>query len=201
MAVEGDRQLCRLLRDSADNLGRVPQRKARVAGVHPFRRVGQLEVAAADQAARLQQRLQHLLRRAGVGRALQNDQHPRMQVLDNHARRLVDTGEVRLLGFGVRRGDADHHHVGLVQDGRVARRTKAPGIHQVGDVRVADVIDVGGAFEEAGDLAGIDVKAVDRKTGAGKGQGQWKADITNADDGYPRLGAVDLLGQGENPVM
>ena len=69
------------------------------------------------------------------------------------------------------------------------------------DVRVADVIDVGGAFEEAGDLAGIDVQAVDRKTGAGKGQRQRKADITNADDGYPRLGAVDLLGQGENPVM
>ena len=79
-AVERAGELGRFAADAADHLRHVVRVERRVAGIDPLRREGEEEIFAGLEAAGLEHRLHELLGGARIGRRLEDDQHPRVQL-------------------------------------------------------------------------------------------------------------------------
>ena len=119
----------------------------------------------------------------------------RVEALDDHAGRPVDAGEVRLLGLGVRRRDADDHRVDFGQDVRVGRGAEAPRRHLASECVTVNVLNVGDTLPNRPDFAVVDVEADDGEARLSEGSGERQTDIAQAKDGHAGRRDPDLLGQ------
>src|SRR5271157_176767 len=107
--------------EAADNLGYVAPCYGIVAGILALRREGNIEQVVALHARprgvqttlvqTLENRHQNFFGRAGIGRALQDDQLTRTQMRCDRFCRVADVAEIRLVMFVQRRGNADDDSV------------------------------------------------------------------------------------------
>src|SRR5262249_6352140 len=137
--VEGDGEVAADAVDAADHLGDVAGGKIAVAGVLALRTEGEEEVLAGLQTGLLQDRAEQLLRRAGVGGALQHDELAAAQVRADRAGRRLDARQVRLAVLRQRRRHANDDRVNLAEAGGVGRGVEAAGADQLGDAVRTDV--------------------------------------------------------------
>jgi len=179
---------------AADYLGRVARLVHLVAGVDPLRRKGDEHVLTDLEAGRFRELGDdHLFGGAGVGGALQHDDHVAVHEGSQRLGGRVDEGHIRVFGLAQRRRHADQDGVHLAQGGVLSRgaqpafpdeRGQHPGGH-VGDVALPCV--------ELVDLLHLGVDAQHPVAGPPELDGQRQADVTHADHADPRRAIVDPL--------
>jgi hypothetical protein len=105
-------------------------------------------------------------------------------------------GQIRLLRFGIRRGDTEDHDIHVAQDGRIGSGRESPAIQRLAKDGVVQILDIGGAGHDAGSTLSIQIDAAHRKALARKGDRERQTNVTEADDRHAGLAVVDLLPQG-----
>ncbi len=182
------------LGDAAADLGDGARGVARVGGILALRGVGQEEILAhGEPRARLQARPQLLLRRAGVGGALQGDDLAGAQVGREGLGGAQDVGEVRLAVVVERRGDAEDQRIDLRGAGGVGGGLEALRA-RLADRLLAQVRNGALAVVEGRHLLGVDVEAEDPEAFLNEAEHQGQADVAEADDADARLSLLELPG-------
>ena len=131
-AVERAGELDAVRRQAADDLRHVVGLERRVARIDALGREREEEVLAGLEAGRFEHRLHDLVGRAGIGRRLEADELPGVQVLGDRFDRRDDVGHVRVLRLAQRRRHADVDRVELAgrrrsrSSRRACRRRAAP---------------------------------------------------------------------------
>ena len=118
-------------RQPAHELRRVPGRPVSAAGVDPFGRERQVEVLAGLEAARLENRLEALPRRAGVGRRLEHDQLAPAEPWSDELGSTANDREVGLTLAGQRGRQRDQDRVGLLDRVEVRGRRDAAVVDEL----------------------------------------------------------------------
>src|SRR5262249_515763 len=128
-------------------------------------------------------RNQHFLRGAGIGRALEDDQLPGAQVRRNRVSRVGDVTEIRLVILVERSwyADDDGIHRGQL---RVIRGSRKAGRTRWLDLRLLNPKDVRSAGVESFHLALVDVEASHSKFLIGVKQSQGQSHVSQANDAY-----------------
>ena len=192
MPVEVRGQLRAAPGHAANDLGNVRGGELAVSWIHSFRREGEKDVGADDQAGRLQPWLDHLFGGAGERRALEHEELAPMQVREQALQSIHDEGDVRLLAFPERSGDADDERVGLPGliecggGGQSAFRDEgSQGLgRDVDEIRLA-AVEPGYALE-------IDIDPAHGESGLGQLDGEGKPDIAEADNVHAGSALRDL---------
>ena len=195
-AVELDRPVAAGVGEPAHDLRRGAHRVVGAAGVDPLGRHREVEVLAAAQAARLQDRQEHLARRSRVARRLEHDELAAAQVagdLPGGAVSIARSGS-RLVESGVGR------QIRIASAPPRRRRTRRggdrPRAHELGEHRRVDVLDVALAPADRLDPAPVGLDAHHRAPGAAEFDGQRQAHVASADDSDVRWHAVQMLSTG-----
>ena len=149
-----------------------------------------MQRAEAARRARFEQRDQHLLGCARVGRAFKYDQLPGAQLRSQGARGLLDVAQVRLMVLRKRRRHADNDRVHLAHGMEVAGGAKARAMRRC-NLCPGDAHDVRTGGVERCDLLGVDVKAGHGKALFGKQQRQRQPHVAHPDDADPGLARRD----------
>ena len=160
-------------------------------GIHPLGRVAQEAVLADDRPGLLEDRADHLLGRARVGRGLQDHQLARRDLLGDGLGRRHDVGQVGRAGLRQRGGDADRQRVEGRDHGVVGR-----GLELAVDAVVAlgrDVDEVRALGADVLDALAVEIDADDLEAGFGEGHGQRQAGIAEAHDAHARGARRDAL--------
>ena len=121
-----------------------------------------------------------LARRAGEGRGLEDDELAARDHAGEGAGGVQERAEVRLAVARQRRRDADEDRLRLVQlDEAIG---EAAVLEHGPEALGGDVLDVGVALAQPGDLGLVDVDADDVEPGFGEADGQWQPDVAQSDD-------------------
>ena len=193
--VEGARELDAGRRQAADDLRHVVRLKRRIARVDALGREREKEIAPGLQACRLEQRLHHFVRRAGVGGRLQADEQSRVQVLGNRLDRRDDVGHVRVLRLAERSRHADVDGVQLLDDGKVRRRIELAAAGQRLDVGGRDVRNIGPPFGDRLDFPAVEVDTRRPEPGLGQLDGKRQSDIAQSNDARACASSFDFVQQ------
>ena len=167
------------------NLGDTGQAVQLVAGVDPFRAVAGKEVPVEGQTgATLQFRHADLFRRPGVDRRFVDDDVPPFQHLADGPARRQQRAHVGTFVFIDRRGHRDDVGVAVVEGCQVTRQRQLRGGGQFfgGDLQRRIV-----AGAQRGNSRRVDVEPC-RGVVPAEFNGQWQADISQAEDGDAGLG-------------
>ena len=186
--VQLDRLLRAGRRDPAHDLGGLADIPETVAGIDPLGAEGEMAVLPDATAAPLQQWHEHLARGAGPGRRLEDEQGAVSEVVHGRGRAHEHVAEI---GVAVRPeggGQADEDGVPIRQGGGVLRGAEASGRHEGREVTRRDVLDVGTALADGGDLGRVGVDSDDVRAGFGEGGRQRQTDIAEADAPDPGAG-------------
>jgi hypothetical protein len=180
--VEAHRRVRAGRRDPADDLGRVRQAELGVARVDPLRRERQREAEPGAQPGRLlQQRPDHLLGGAGIGRRFQRHHGARPQQPAGGPRRRPDRAQVGPAGHRQGRRHADDDHV-LRPDLRLGRHGPEPLADHPGHLGVGHVVHVRPAGHQAGHDLGPGVIAGHPEPGPRRLDREREADVAEPDD-------------------
>lgn len=141
-----------------------------------------MEVHARRQPGLFEDRAHDLVGGAGIGRRLEDDEHPGLEVVADGLDRGDDRAEIGAAVLGQRRRHADHDRLGLAQTGGIGRGLE-PGLDHFRNVLIGEVIDMGGAGIQAVDdpLGDVEPEHLEADTGGFLSQGQ--TDIPKTDDG------------------
>ena len=170
-------------RDPADDLRRRLRRPVGAARVDALGREREVEVLACAQAARLEDRLEELARRARPRRRLEHDELALPQHLREAARRALDDREVGLALARERRRHRDHDRVALGDLGVVGRRAELSAVDERREALGGDVLDVALAAVQLLDELGHDVDDEDGAARLGERRGVRDSDVSGADYG------------------
>ena len=138
--------------------------------------------ARGEPARRFEDRLYELLRGAGVGRRLQDDECPLGQLRADGLRRGADEGEVGLVVVVERRRNAQVDGVGAPQHRRLGGGQERPGLEHRRELGLGDVVDVARTRVQRGDPVAVDVVAQRAETLLGVPDCEWQAHVPEADD-------------------
>ncbi len=196
LGVEPGRDLGAGGGDPAHDLGDVAGVVARVARVHALGREGQEEIAPHLEAGLLEPRQDELVRRARVGRALEDDEQPGLEVPRHLLGRRDDERHVGIAMLRERRGDAHVDGVHALERAEVRRRGEVTGADQRPHDGGRHVLDVGLAGQELPDPGFVDVDAGDVEAGLGEFDRQRQPDVAQSDHGQAGGAVFDLAGQG-----
>lgn len=149
----------------------------RVTGILPLGRECQKHIPADFQAGSLENWLNHFIRCAGVGRALQNNDLSRAQVLGDTLGRLDHVAQIGFQMRGKRRWHANQERVGFPETAEIAGGVEPAGgngsLHRLG----ADVIEVALPAVQRLRLRRIDVETEHAQPGVGGGKTDGQANI------------------------
>ena len=151
-------------------------------GILPLGREGQEEVCAAFQASGLEDRLEHLVRGAGIRGGFEDDQLSRAQSPRDHPGRGLHIGEIGLAMLRQGRRHADQDGIGLIQTVEIGGRLEASLFQDLRHLLGRDVLDVALAPVEMRDVGCIDVETQHLEPRLGGCQRQRQAHVTEADD-------------------
>ena len=141
-AVKRRRDFRRVFADAADDLRRVLRLVLLVARIDALRREPEVEILAALQAARFEDRLEQFFRRARVSRGFQNDDHAGVDIFCNGLGGALHIADIRLLVFVERSRHADGDGVDFLDKRKVGSSGKLSGFHHVFQRVADDVADV-----------------------------------------------------------
>src|SRR5579859_1302817 len=105
--------------------------------------------------------------------------------------RLFDVAEVRLPALVERCWNADDDGVRFLELGKIRGRAKVPGIDELLDFRLRDMLDVGFAGIEHRHFVRIRIETRDFMPRFRETQRQRKSNVSTADDGHLQLGALE----------
>jgi hypothetical protein len=172
--------------------------EALAAGIDALGREGEEEVLPdlPALALRLGEARQHDLDgRAGIGRALEDDELARLQPLLDLQRRVHDVGDVGVAALVERRRDADDHRVRLLQRVEVGGREELLALELLRELRARDVVDVALALRERVDALRVDVEADDLEPFLGEGEAERQSHVAEAEHGHGRVLLRDPVEQ------
>ena len=147
-----------------------------------------MEVAAGRQPGLLEQGLQALARRPGVGGRLEDHEFALVQDGRQRPPGVRDVGEVGLALVGERGGDADQHGVAAGEHLVVGAGPEA--VAERLQALVVDVLDLTAAGVEPLDHPLGDVEPHDLVPRLGKRHGERQPDVPQANDPNPHAGSV-----------
>ena len=130
-------------RDPTDHLGCVAGLPGRIAGIDPLRRKAQKEVHPCLEPGLFHGREHELTGRAGVRGGFQHHELGGPERGHHGVGGSEDEGDIRIAGLGERRGNTDRDGVTLGQPGEVSGSLEPARADLVGDVVVAQVLNVG----------------------------------------------------------
>ncbi len=168
--------------EAADDLGRVADAPASVAGVHPLRAEGEVGVLADAQAGRLEHRPQHLARGARPGGRFEHDQGAGREVGEGGLGGGDDVAEVGLSVVAQRRGYADEHGATGGQACRVGRGFQRARLNEWGQPIAGHVLDVRPTVGQRLDLGHREVEAHHAYARLREGGRERQADVAEPDD-------------------
>ena len=128
--------------------------------------------------------------RAGEGRGLEDDELAAGDHAGEGAGGVQQRAEVRLAVARQRRRDADEDRLRLVELDEAVGEHAA--LEHGAEALGGDVLDVGAALAQRGDLVLVDVDADDVEPGLGEADGQWQPDVAQSDDSDAHLRARSL---------
>jgi hypothetical protein len=180
-AVQLGSGLGRGLVDPADDLRGRPCGEVSAARIDALGREREMEPVARLQPALLEQRLEDVARRPGVGRRLEHDEMAGMEVGGDRTCRALDVRQIGIALGGKRRGDGDHDRIrprdhaeiGCGAHGARLDERLQPLRGDVADVALAAVDRVHDVLE--------DVHENDLLACLGEGLGVRHADVAGAD--------------------
>ena len=178
-------------RDAAHHLRRVDRRPVLATRIDALGREAEEEVLARLEVAVFERGQDDLRRRAGVRRALEDDDHAGVDELGDLLRRGDDVRDVGVARLPERRRDADRDAVAAGEEAEVGRRRDEALLDERGEPAVGDVLDVGRAGVDAVGDALVHVDAYDLEARLGEDDGEREADVAEADDAHAGRLVVD----------
>ena len=106
---------------------------------------------------------------------------------------IDDVAHVGIFGLAQRRGDADIDGVHRCGSGEISGGFQLAGLHQWSEHRSGDVLNIGLAAIERGNLFRINIDPRDRETGGGELNGQGQAYVAQANNAHVGGLRLDLL--------
>ena len=168
-------------RRASDDARDVRRSERKIPGVDALRRIGKQEILVQPEAARFEDGQHDVLRRAGVGRGLEDDGVAGPQRTGDAPRGFLDVGHVRLLSDRERRGDAYEQHVAVPEVLRRRREPRPSG--RFGEILVAHIVDVRSPGLERSNGIGVDVEAGDVDPSTRHRDDKGEADVAEAEHG------------------
>src|SRR5690606_5682995 len=152
------------------------------------------------EAALLECGQQHLARRTGIRRGLEDDELAVAQDLGYRLRRCDDVADVRIACLAERRRYTDRDDVALGQAGGVGRRLEATARARFAEHHIAHVLDVRASLVQAVDDGLRDVVADDVEAPPRHLDAEWQSYISEPDDAAYGGAVLDLRKQGREGV-
>ena len=184
--VERDGELSGRLVNTADHLRNPTDGIMRIAGIFPFRREGKEQVRADRAACLFQDRPQHLVCGAGIGRRFQHHQRARIQYRSQRGGRVADIAQIRVALRCQRCWHADQHRVRCAEIRDPVRRQEIPRRDLCAKPVHRNVRQIGALRRQRLDLRGVDIVAGHPEPGAQAGECQGQADIAEPDHANAR---------------
>src|SRR5579885_244306 len=180
--------------EAADNLGNLREAELLVARILALGRKGEEEVrrdvfafrSGGDrtlETALFEDGEDKLLGGARVRGGFEGDKLAALQMRLNRDGGLFDETQVGIAAFVEGRGNADDDSVGFLQFGEIRGGLEMAAVDELLNLILRNVLDIGFARIELGDLGGIGIETGHFVPGFRKAQSQGKSHVATADDG------------------
>ncbi len=180
---------------SADDLRRVLRLVLRVARIYALGRERDEDVAADDETACFDPRLDDLFGRAGVRRAFEDDELAGMHIRQGFLHDVLDEARVGLLVLVERCRDANGDYVDVGDYGEFDGRAELSGTDDGGQIVRHDVADVVLGAIDLRDALRVSVNADHLVSGLRLLHCKGQADVAESDDGHARRLVANPLHQ------
>ena len=148
------------------------------AGVNPFGREGEEEITADFLPFLLQDGQHHLVGRAGIGGAFQNNQLAFHAIFGDVFGGVDDVGDVGVFGFAEGGGDANGDGIHIVEQAVIYGGAETAVFNQLGNRFVGNVFDIALAIVQGLHFARIHINASDVEARLGQPDHKGQANVT-----------------------
>src|SRR5437762_10595262 len=110
-----------------------------------------------------------------------------LQMRLNGNRGLFNIAEIGFTAFIERGGNANQNRVGLLELGKISGGAEVAAVHELLNLGLGNVLDIGLSRIEHGNFRGVSVKASDSVPGFSKANRQRKSYVTASDNSNFKL--------------